>query len=352
MNARVFVDSPAVRSEVPLLVGLVGPSGGGKTFSALRLATGIQAVVGGEIYYIDTEANRALHYADSFKFRHIPFGAPFAPSDYLAAVKHCQSQGAKTVIVDSASHEHEGPGGVLEMHYAEQLRLAKGDETRTETYTFPAWSKPKAERRAFINALLQMQMNFIFCFRAKEKTALVKEAKDNGYTKTVPKALGWQPIAGEEYVFEMTINCLLLPGAGGVPTWNPEEKAERQMVKLPGQFKSLFKDGQPLSEEIGRGLAEWAKGRVKGQSGQGMLMQSVESKPSEMVPSPTATPETPGLSDADYLALKDGLLGSVGLNGLQAAWQKVNAVKASLSVDQLAGLEEVKNDRKRELGGR
>ena len=38
-----------------------------------------QRVCGGDIFVIDTEARRALHYADAFKFRHVPFGAPFDP---------------------------------------------------------------------------------------------------------------------------------------------------------------------------------------------------------------------------------------------------------------------------------
>src|SRR4029079_18921024 len=114
MTIRSFDDKPAVRERVPLLVGLVGPSGGGKTFSALRLAKGFQRVTGSEVYFIDTEARRALHYADRFQFRHVAFGAPFGPLDYLAAIQHCVAKGAKTIIVDSMSHEHEGPGGVLE----------------------------------------------------------------------------------------------------------------------------------------------------------------------------------------------------------------------------------------------
>ena len=77
--ARTFDDRPATREATPLLVGLVGPSGAGKTFSALRLATGVQRVVGGDIYFIDTEARRGLHYAERFTFRHLPFGAPFSP---------------------------------------------------------------------------------------------------------------------------------------------------------------------------------------------------------------------------------------------------------------------------------
>ena len=64
MAERVFDDKPAVRERVPLLLGLVGPSGGGKTYSALRLARGFQKVTGGDIHFIDTEARRVFHYAD------------------------------------------------------------------------------------------------------------------------------------------------------------------------------------------------------------------------------------------------------------------------------------------------
>ncbi len=62
MNApvRQFTAALAVREQVPLLLGLMGPSGGGKTYSALRLAKGIQSVAGGDIYMIDTEARRGL----------------------------------------------------------------------------------------------------------------------------------------------------------------------------------------------------------------------------------------------------------------------------------------------------
>jgi hypothetical protein len=101
----------ATRDKTPLLVGIVGSSSSGKTFSALRLATGFQRVNPGEIFVIDTEAGRALQYADDFKFVHVPFGAPFGPLDYLDVIKYCVENGASNIVIDSMSHEHEGPGG-------------------------------------------------------------------------------------------------------------------------------------------------------------------------------------------------------------------------------------------------
>jgi hypothetical protein len=259
MSIRTFTDLPAKRERVPLLIGLVGPSGGGKTWSGLELLHGIQEVTGGDIGVIDTEARRALHYAGvknsagkPFAFRHLPFEAPFGPLDYLAAIKHLVDKGVKNIMVDSMSHEHEGSGGVLEMHDAELQRLAGDDYNRRGKMTMLAWQKPKSERRALLNAILQMPVNFVFCFRAKEKIKL-QPGRD-------PVQLGWQPIAGEEFVFEMTANMLLPPGANGVPQWEPDERAEKQMIKLPQQFRDILTRGRPLSVDVGRELAKWAEG--------------------------------------------------------------------------------------------
>lgn len=245
--ARVFEDRPAVRERTPLLVGLVGPSGSGKTYSALRLATGFQRVTGGDVYVIDTEARRSLHYADSFNFRHLPFGAPFGSLDYLEAIEHCVRKGAGTIIVDSMSHEHEGPGGVLEQHDAELKRMG-GQLSKSML----AWAKPKADRRRMINGILQMQCNFIFCFRAKEKLK-IQQGRD-------PVPLGFMPIAGEEFVFEMTLNALLLPGSNGRPTWSSDMVGERSIMKLPRQFENLFGEGGQLTENVGAAMAEWSAG--------------------------------------------------------------------------------------------
>lgn len=250
--SRSFEDSEAVRGGTPLLVGLAGPSGGGKTYSALRLATGMQRVVGGDIFGIDSESKRMLHYADKFKFRHVPFAAPFSPLDYWAAISHCVEKGAKTIIIDSMSHEHEGPGGVLEEHASEVERLMAAWHTTEGKATMAAWAKPKAKRRRLISNLMQVNCNFILCFRAKEKMKIVT-GKD-------PVLLGFMPIAGEEFVFEMTCNALLMPNANGVPTWNPIEVGERQMVKLPQQFKEHFKPGKQFDEDAGEFMARWAAG--------------------------------------------------------------------------------------------
>lgn len=254
MNAPVrnFDAKTAVRESVPLLVGLMGASGAGKTYSALRLATGIQEVTGGDIYFIDSEARRALHYADQFTFKHVQLDPPFGSLDYLAAIQHCVKQGAKVIVIDSMTHEHTGPGGYLMTQEAEVERMAGSDYAKRERVKMAGWIKPSALRQRMIAGILQLNVNLIFCFRAKEKT---KPVKGGGIQE-----LGFMPVAGEELLFEQTVNCLLMPKSNGVPTWRSDQIGEKLMMKLPKQFEAIFADSKPLDENIGRALAIWAKG--------------------------------------------------------------------------------------------
>lgn len=318
--ARTFEVKPAVRESVPLLIGLMGPSGSGKTYSALTLAEGIQEVTGGDIYGIDTEARRMLHYADRFTFKHVQFDAPFGSLDYLAALRQCVNAGAGVVIVDSMSHEHEGPGGMLDLHEQELDRMAGNDWSKRERVKMLAWQRPKANRRALINGLLQLNANFIFCFRAKDT---VKPVKINGKTEIVPQ--GFMPIAGEEFLFEQTVNCLLLPKSGGVPTWRSENVGERLMMKLPEQFRDIFTDNKPLDRDIGRALAVWAKGSTATpRPGQAAAQATSPALSPEGKPPSSAGDDEP--TESELIALHDKLLAEASEQGMAAlgkAWVAV-----------------------------
>lgn len=258
---RQFTTTHAEPGARPLWLGLSGPSGGGKTFSALRLAKGIQTVLGGKIEGIDTESGRMKHYAEMFDFEHTPFVPPHGSLDYLAAITHAvQVNHSKIIIVDSFSHEHDGEGGLIEFQEAEMRRMAGDDFAKQERVKMLAWTKPKAARKALLRGMLAFgtEAVFILCFRADEQSKPAKKA--DGKTEVIQ--MGFMPIAGKPFVYEATVCALLMPGANGVPTWNPENVGEKMMRKLPEQFRELFArtDGKPLSEEHGRLLAEWARG--------------------------------------------------------------------------------------------
>jgi hypothetical protein len=269
---RSFTSHRAVRANVPLLIALIGPSTSGKTFSAHRLAAGIQRVQPGPIYGIDTEnrGTRMLELADRFSFQHMPFEPPFGSLDYLAAMQQAAREGARTVIVDSMSHEHEGEGGMLdsaEQYVEEKIRRKVENKDLQNAHDWKAeaaraklkissFIQPKAHRSKLIQGMLQLNINVILCFRAKEKIE-PQAGKE-------PIKLGWQPIAGDEFWYEMTTRCLLLPGANGVPTWDYGrlEKGEKVAVRCPEQFKDILRPGAQLNEDMGEAMARWASGNV------------------------------------------------------------------------------------------
>lgn len=252
MNAFQFIDDPR-RASTPLLIGLVGPSGSGKTLSAIRLAVGIKAARGGRLVAIDTEAKRLLHYADDYRIdKYLAFGPPFSSARYTEALRAAAELACGgVVIVDSFSHEHEGPGGYLEFHEEEVDRMVGNSGKSRDPYNISGWILPAAHRRRLINAILQLDCSFIFCFRAKEKLKVVRGKN--------PEPIGWQAIGGEEFAYEMTVRCLLQPGCQGVPDWSPDAFA-LGVPKLGYQHTAMLPKGRQLDEEIGKALALWAKG--------------------------------------------------------------------------------------------
>lgn len=253
---REFTVSPAKRGAANLIIGLVGPSSSGKTYTALELATGIQSVVGGDIDLIDTEHGRALFYADKFKFNHVKFDAPYASLDYRDAILQSVKRGAKTIIVDSLSHEHDSEGGMLDYQDQELTKMAGQDYGKRERMQMLAWAKPKAARRKLLQAVATADANLILCFRAKNTSKPGKN--DQGKSVVIP--MGFVPIAGEEFVFEASLSLLFHPNAKGNPTYEPELVGERIALKIPSQFDWIRQHKGPIDRSVGERLAKWAKG--------------------------------------------------------------------------------------------
>jgi hypothetical protein len=250
---RTFEDKPAVRSRVPLIIGITGSSFSGKTMSALRLATGIERVVGGPIYFVDSESSRALHYADYFKFQHCPFAPPYGPLDYIAAFEHCAKKGAKIIVCDQMSFEHNGEGGVMDQAEAFLEKRCGDDWKMREKMLMLSLVKPKGDRKKLKRWIITHgQIVFILLYRATDKIKPVKGGE--------PLKLGWQPETTSDLPYEMTARFLLTPGSEGVPMITPEERAEIAQIKNPRQFKTLIKPGEQLNEDLGKRMARWAVG--------------------------------------------------------------------------------------------
>ena len=265
--------SPAVQSvrgEEPLLIGLIGPPGGGKTVSALRLGTGMRAVRPGPVVLIDTEGGRSKKYSPEegrpadparlvFDFRRVDMSPPFRSHDFLAAIQAQLSLKPAAIIIDTMSSEHEDTGGFLEWHDA--IATAKrGEPGFVGGNEWAAWAMPKAARKRLISGLMQIKVPLLFTFRAREKTA-TEPGKNGGRDKIVN--IGWMPVAPLEIVHTLDLTCILPPRADGVPVWTSEKIGEEFIVKLPAFLKPFINDGQ-LSEETGAALARWAAGAPPG----------------------------------------------------------------------------------------
>lgn len=239
--------------------------------------------------------------------------APFGSKDYLEAARYCVAQHATIIIIDSFSHEHEGPGGYLNAHDAELDRLAGNDYAKRAATNLLAWAKPASARQEMVNTLAQIGVHFICCFRAKEKVKPVRSQK-TGRTEIVE--LGWQPISGIELLYSMTLNMLLRPRSGGVPSWQTDYEAERLMMKLPRQFEPLFAAPRPLDEAHGVAIAQWAAGAP------------IASGEREIPAAHTTADEGEQLTIADKELAEAA---AIGTHALQHAWSALpNNVKVLL----------------------
>lgn len=241
----------AIREQVGLLIGLAGASGSGKTFSAMRLASGI---AGDKPFaVIDTEAGRAKHYSDQFVFDHGDLHSPFSPGAYAEAIKAADDAGYPVIVVDSMSHEWAGEGGVLEMQEAELDRMAGDNYQKREACRMAAWIRPKMSHKKMVQRLLQVRAHLILCFRAEEKVEMIKG--DDGKMKIVPKTSltgihGWMPICEKNLPYELTCSFLLTADAPGMP----------KPIKLQDQHRIMFPLSKPIDEESGRKVSVWAAG--------------------------------------------------------------------------------------------
>lgn len=239
-----FSFRPATRQNTPIIVGVAGPTKSGKTYSAHRLARGLASVRGGRVAMLNAEGARGHQYADEFDYDAADIQPPYTPERYTEAMAAVKALKPAALIIDSCSHMHDGPGGLLEYHDAELDKMSKGDDNRRDRMNFAAWIRPKAAENQFIYAMLGLDCPIILCFRAKEKLKIVPGKQ--------PIDLGWQPIAGERITFETLFTLMLPPFSKGVPDLSISE------MRKP--FDVMIQAGKALDESLGVKLAEWAVG--------------------------------------------------------------------------------------------
>jgi hypothetical protein len=208
--------APAIKEALKARVALDGPTGSGKTWTALQWA---RIIVGadGPIGFIDTENRSAAHYAPSPKqlsgidpinrlnywdapyvFGHMPWEPPYDPIKLTAVIKVAgQELGPDgCLIIDSFSHFWEGEGGTLE--------IVDNAGARAHGNRFAGWKEGTPAQRSMIDAIIHAPCHVICCMRSKMEYILDVVEK-NGKMVQVPRKVGMRPIQREGVEYEFTV---------------------------------------------------------------------------------------------------------------------------------------------------
>lgn len=215
----------AERRKAKLRLGLIGPSGSGKSATALRLASGL----GQRIAAIDSENESLSLYAPTPTdpgFCPQGFDAmnlkSFSPESYTRAIQDAGRAGYEVLVIDSLTHAWNGVDGALE-----QVDRAMD---RNKGNKFVAWRDITPMHTAMINAILQSPCHVVATMRTK--TEYVVEKDERG--KSVPRKIGLAPIQRDGMEYEFTIVADMDLEHNMIVTKTRCPAMDGKVIKMPG----------------------------------------------------------------------------------------------------------------------
>lgn len=214
----------ATKAQAKLRAAIFGPSGAGKTFTSLRVATGL----GGRIAVIDTERGSASKYSDRFDFDVLELEDQ-SIQGYVDAIRLAAESGYAVLVIDSLSH-----GWQTLLEEVEKLAKAK-----YRGNTWSAWSEGTPLQRKLVQAILTFPGHVIATMRSKTEWTTV----DNNGKKT-PQRVGLAPEQGKgvEYEFDLLVEI-------------STEHIANVIKDRTGKFQDRLIE-KP-DEKFGRDLAAW-----------------------------------------------------------------------------------------------
>ena len=220
----------AKREQVWLKVLLSGASGSGKSYSALKVATGIAKECGSGIAYIGTEGSRNKYYADEFDYDLLELEEPFECEKYIEAIDAAVEAGYKVLIIDSMTHEWKWLNDIHD---------------KMPGNSFTNWGKLKPRHHKFMDKVLNSPIHIIATARGKDDWVLEDK---NG--KQVPKKVGMGQQQDKDISYEYTVSLMIAQDTHVA-------SADKDNTKLfDGRFEVLTeKDGVRLYEWANKGEA-------------------------------------------------------------------------------------------------
>lgn len=219
----------ATKAAAKLRLGLIGPAGSGKTYTALRIAAGL----GGRIAVVDTERGSASLYAGE---RGIDFDVieldTYEVERFIDAIRDAAAGGYSTIIIDSLSHAWAGKGGILEF-------VDKAGKRNTGGGNFGAWRDATPRHNALVDAILGAPLHVICTLRSK-----VEYVVENVGGRNQVRKVGLQPVQRDGLEYEFTV-------VGDVT-----QEHDLIVTKTRAAF---LKDAviREAGEELGQQLAAW-----------------------------------------------------------------------------------------------
>lgn len=187
MNTTGLAFAPAVRHEAKARAAIIGPTGSGKTWTALEWA----AVLGDRVAVIDTENGSASLYSDRYTFDTATWRPPYSASKLTAAIGDAAAS-YDVVVIDSLTHFWQGEGGVLDVVDA-AAQKARGNQ-------FAGWKDGSPVWRALLDSLIFAPCHVIVTMRSKMDYV---QTQIDGRTKV--EKVGMAPVARNDVEYEFTV---------------------------------------------------------------------------------------------------------------------------------------------------
>jgi hypothetical protein len=228
-----FKIEKAVRRGNKARVALAAPAGGGKTYTALVLAT--ELADSGPILVVDTERGSASLYADQFEFQTLKWEPPYNPTELGQVIGEVAGDFA-VVVVDSLSHFWMGEGGTLDMVDAASER-AKGNK-------FAGWKTGTPAQNDMVDAMLRAPAHVIVTMRSKME--YVQEKDERG--KVNIRRVGMAPVQRDGIEYEFTVTADL----------DIEHRLMVAKTRCSILADKVYRPGH--AGEMGKALHEWLDG--------------------------------------------------------------------------------------------
>lgn len=243
-RSRLGLATPAIRPGMKGRVLLGGPSGAGKTYTALLLAMVLRERIDiASVLQIDTEKDSGLTYADDFQladgspaYKHLTWGAPYNAVDLAMTLRDASGK-YDVVIVDSHTHFWKGQGGVLD--------VAGGRWT--------GWAEARPMQVDMVDAILSCDAHVILCARMTQEHEQTRNVT-SGKLEVVKLGMKIQQDADLEYevnvALELDMNHILRVTKSrtrAVPVGR--EYIAGHAEEFAGQYREWLAGGEPAASK-------------------------------------------------------------------------------------------------------